>query len=245
MTGFIAVPVYNEAENIERVIADLLSHFPADKLLFIDDGSSDGSHLLLEAAGVPYLRHPINLGYEETLRTAMNCVLAERRDYVVFFDGDGQHRLEDLIKIIESYEANPCDLVIGSRYRDAEHSGFSARFLGTTMFSKLTTTLAGVQITDVTNGLKLFSRRIIPVALKLPTEDMHAELIVGLARCGAKIREVGITVLPREAGESMYHLTKGLLYPAKTFICLLAELIFYKKLRDELARSDAAERGAK
>ena len=86
----------------------------------------------------------------------------------------------------------------------------------------------GVRITDVTCGLKLISRRCIPLALKLPSEDMHAELIVGLARGGARVHEVKITVLPREAGTSMYHLYKGLFYPAKTLVCLLGQLIFMR-----------------
>ena len=107
---------------------------------------------------------------------------------------------------------------------------FSLRSLGTWTFSKLTTLFAGVEITDVTCGLKLISRRFIPVALKLPTEDMHAELIVGLARCGARIREVKITVVPREAGESMYHFGKALFYPPKTMICLIGELLFARQI---------------
>jgi len=234
MNGLIAVPVHNEAGNLQRVIAGLRGRFPVENLLFIDDGSSDGSHRQLEAAGLPYLRHPINLGYEETLRTAMQHALAGGFDFVAFFDGDGQHRIEDLEKILGSYQAERCDLIVGSRYLDAEPAARSLRSVGTRLLSGLTTLLAGIRVTDVTNGLKLISRRFIPVALKLPAEDMHAELIVGLSRCGARIREQKITVLPRESGQSMYHLTKGLFYPAKTFLCLLGGLIFYRQLRSEL-----------
>ena len=63
---------------------------------------------------------------------------------------------------------------------------------------------------------------------------MHAELIVGLARCGATIREEKITVVPREAGESMYHFGKALFYPPKTMICLVGELLFCRQLRKTL-----------
>ena len=237
MTGLVAVPVYNEAGNLARVIAALLERIPLGNLLFIDDGSSDGSHLLLERAGCRYLRHPINLGYEESLRTGMKHALSQGFDYVVFFDGDGQHRVEDLQKIIRSYEADPYDLIVGTRYREAEHVPFTLRSVTTRLMSKLTTVLSGVEITDVTIGLKLITRRYIPVALKLPSEDMHAEMIVGLSRCGARIREEKITVLPREAGHSMYHLYKGLFYPAKTFLCLLGEMMFYRSLRSEVGAS--------
>jgi glycosyltransferase involved in cell wall biosynthesis len=244
MTGLVAIPVYNEAGNLPPVIEALAARFPGENLLFIDDGSRDGSHRLIEAAGLPFLRHPMNLGYEETLKTAMRHVLAAKYDYVVFFDSDGQHRVEDLEQIIRSYETDPCDLILGSRYRDAKEVALSMRSLGTRFFSRLTTLLAGVEITDVTCGLKLISRRYIPVALRLSTEDMHAELIVGLARCGARIREERITVLSRETGESMYHLYKGLFYPAKTFLCLLGELIFYRRLRSEVGSAGDGSDGS-
>lgn len=243
MTGLVAIPVFNEAGNLGPVIEGLVGRFPAENLLFIDDGSGDGSHRLIEAAGLSFLRHPINLGYEETLKTAMRQVLAAGYEYVVFFDSDGQHRVEDLEQIVRSYETDPCDLIVGSRYRGVKGAPLTLRSLGTRFFSKLTTVLAGVEITDVTCGLKLISRRYIPVALKLSTEDMHAELIVGLSRCGARIREVKITVLSRETGQSMYHLYKGLFYPAKTFLCLLGELIFYRRLKSEIGAADDAAGG--
>jgi glycosyltransferase involved in cell wall biosynthesis len=242
MTGLVAVPVFNEEGNLARVIEDLLEHIPRECLLFIDDGSTDASARLLEEAGVSYLRHPINLGYEESLRTAMGRVLDDGHDYVVFFDADGQHRVDDLLRIIRTYEEDHHDLIVGSRYRERKEIPLTMRSVATRAFSRLTTLLARVEITDVTCGLKLSSRRFIPVALKLPTEDMHAELIVGLSRCGARIREVKITVLPRETGQSMYHLYKGLFYPAKTFLCLLGELVFYRKLKAEVGSADAPRR---
>ena len=72
-----------------------------------------------------------------------------------------------------------------------------------------------------------------PRAFFFRVAEATAELIVGLSRCGASIREEKITVLPRETGESMYDLHAGLLYPAKTFVCLLGELVFYRRLKSE------------
>jgi polyprenyl-phospho-N-acetylgalactosaminyl synthase len=234
--GLVVIPVYNEAVNLPAVIATLRSRIPVSNLLFIDDGSSDGSREVLEREGVRYLRHPINLGYEEALRTGMREVMLAKHDYVVYFDADGQHQLEDLLNIIRVYEAEDFDLIQGSRNLGERMLHLSLRSIGTWSFSRLTTLFAGVEITDATCGLKLISRRFIPVALMLPTEDMHAELIVGLARCGARIREEKITVVPREAGESMYHFGKALFYPAKTMICLVGELLFCRQLMKTLGR---------
>jgi glycosyltransferase involved in cell wall biosynthesis len=232
--GLVTVPVYNEAANLPRVIEKLKSRIPGSNLLFVDDGSTDGSREILQRAGVRYVRHPINLGYEEALRTGMREVMLGGYDYVVYFDADGQHQIEDLETIIRVHEREDFDLVQGSRYRGERMIRQSLRSIGTWAFSRLTTLFAGVEITDVTCGLKLISRRFIPVALMLPTEDMHAELIVGLARCGATIREEKITVTPREAGQSMYHFGKALFYPPKTMICLIGEVLFCRQLRKTL-----------
>ena len=143
-------------------------------------------------------------------------------------------RIEDLERIIRVHETDGFDLIQGTRHGEEGVRGPALRAIGIWLFSRLTTLFAGVKITDATCGLKLISRRFIPLALKLPTEDMHAELIVGLARCGASIREVKITVTPREAGESMYHFHKALFYPPKTMICLIGELMFCRQLRKTL-----------
>jgi glycosyltransferase involved in cell wall biosynthesis len=234
MRGLIAVPVYNEADNLQQVIMQLKDNFPLKNLLFINDGSTDGSEQILAKAGLSYLNHPMNLGYNEALRTAMNYTFDKEYDFVVFFDSDGQHRVEDLLKIIQRYETDKYDLIIGSRYQKYNDQPLSLRLIGTKIFSAITTMFAGISVTDVTCGLKLISRRFLPIALKLPAEDMHAEFIVGMARCGAKICEVEITVLPRESGTSMYHFYKGLLYPVKTVLCLLGSIMFYKHLQSEL-----------
>lgn len=234
ITGLVVVPVYNEAANLPAVIAKLKSRIPLSNLLFVDDGSSDGSREVLQREGVRYLRHPINLGYEEALRTGMREVMLGDYEYVVYFDADGQHQLPDLENIIRVYETDDLDLIQGSRNIGERMLRPSLRSIGTWAFSRLTTLFAGVEITDATCGLKLISRRFIPVALMLPTEDMHAELIVGLARCGATVREEKITVTPREAGESMYHFGKALFYPPKTLICLVGELMFCRQLRKTL-----------
>ena len=240
MNGLVAIPVFNEAENLPLVLRALQGHVPPENLLFIDDGSSVGSHRLVEAAGFSLIRHPINLGYDEALQTGMSEVLRNGFEYVVFFDSDGQHQVGDLMKIIDVYERERHDLIIGSRNIGKAPGRLSLRSFGTRFFSALTTFLARTTITDVTCGLKLISRRFIPIALKLPSEDMHAELIVGLARCGARIQEVPITVLPRKAGDSMYNFHKTIFYPAKTLVCLLSQFLFYRNLKAEVRDEQAS-----
>ncbi len=203
---------------------------PGIDLLFINDGSGDNSAELLLQAAVTTVAHPVNLGYKETLRTALVWAVEREYDFIVFFDADGQHRTEDLLKLIHTHKTYHDDLVIGSRFQGEQNRRFSFRRLGTSLFSRLTTRFSGVTVTDVTCGLKLIAKKYFPVVLNLPAEDFHAELIMGLTRCGATVREVAIVVPERETGSSMYGIFDGILYPARTLVCLLTGLLFNKRL---------------
>lgn len=237
MDGLIVVPLYNEALGLQQVLDQLGSAVPTSNVLFVDDGSADGSTEMLTEAGVRHVRHPLNLGYEEALRTGMTYALRHEYAYVVFFDADGQHRTEDLLKVIALYEEGEAEVVLGSRYRECDAGAASLRFWGTRLFSRLTSRLTGVGVTDVTCGLKLISREFLPTALSLPMEDMHAELITGLSRCGARIQETAIQVRPRESGKSMYHLWKAVCYPFKTLLCVGGVLLACFEIRNGRARS--------
>ncbi|RMH56520.1 MAG: glycosyltransferase family 2 protein [Candidatus Hydrogenedentota bacterium] len=219
--GLLAVPVYNEAGSLPRVLA-LLDEIeePLDRV-FIDDGSSDESRAILERAGEKVIRHPVNLGYVEALRTAVGFADREGYAFVVFFDGDGQHRPCDLEGVVRCHRETGADFVLGSRFLKGRRRMTPRHFVNFLM-ARIVTLLAGVKLTDSSSGLKLISRRFFDPAMNLPLEDMHGELVYALVRAGAEFREVPIEVAEREEGESMYHLTKALLYPLKTILCLLA-----------------------
>jgi len=234
MNGLVAIPVYNEEANLLQVILELQKEVSPNNLLFINDGSTDNSINILKECRVNFLTHPINLGYDEALRTAMHYAQKDNYDFIVFFDSDGQHRTIDLVSIIKTYYESKHDLIIGSRYKSKLDSTLSLRSVGTKFFSKVASSFSKIEITDVTCGLKLISSEFIPVALKLQSEDMHAEFIVGFALSGAKICEVPIEVPCRVAGTSMYHFTKAFFYPIKTLLCLLGNVAFYKRIKAEI-----------
>jgi len=228
MNGIIAIPVYNEGKTLGDIIELMKADFSMDNMLFINDGSSDNSLEILKRSKVNFLHHTVNLGYEESLKTAMHYFLLTDMKYIVFFDSDGQHRIEDLKYIIEKYKTGEFDFIIGSRYKGKDKHRFSLRYFGTYFFSFISSIFTKIKITDSTCGLKLITRKYIPVTLQLPTENLHAELIAGLSSIGARIHETSITVNPRHTGDSMYNSWKAFIYPAKTLLCLIAGLIYLR-----------------
>jgi glycosyltransferase involved in cell wall biosynthesis len=61
--GLVAIPVHNEQENLGDVIRELRSNVPSHSILFVNDGSTDDSERILRESGLPYVTHPVNLGY--------------------------------------------------------------------------------------------------------------------------------------------------------------------------------------
>ena len=112
--GLVVVPVHDEGASIAAVASRLADRNPCCDLLFVDDGSRDRSGYILESAGYDVVHHPVNLGYLETLRTGLAIALDRGYGFVVFFDGDGQHRIDDLnkpnIKVITRIGSGQVDL---------------------------------------------------------------------------------------------------------------------------------------
>jgi len=224
MNGLIIVPVYNEDKNLEYVIDALNGNFVAENSLYINDGSTDSSSEILKRKRVNYIEHPVNLGYVETLKTGMKYALLFGYEFVVFFDADGQHRVEDLKKIIQFYEAEKIDLISGSRFKDGYPEEVTLRVRVNKLLAGIAGWISKISITDSTSGLKLISSRYLKTAISLSTEDMHAEFIIGMIQTGAGFREVQIKVDERIHGESMYCFAKALFYPVKTILCMFASI---------------------
>ncbi|MFI5457285.1 MAG: glycosyltransferase family 2 protein [Isosphaerales bacterium] len=108
-----ALPVYNEEPSLVSVVTEVLKH--AGTVLVVDDGSTDATPLLLsDFRTVRTIRHPRNLGYGASLRTAFQATIDGGFDGLVTLDCDGQHepsRIPELASRLQD-----ADIVSGSRY---------------------------------------------------------------------------------------------------------------------------------
>ena len=120
MTVVVVVPFLNEAENLPILyqrLCDVLEKEPESfELLFVDDGSSDGSAEVAELAGATVVRHPLNLGQGAALQTGIQYALSTSAQYVMTFDADGQHRVSDAVAMLELARSKGVDVVLGSRF---------------------------------------------------------------------------------------------------------------------------------
>lgn len=126
-----------------------------------DDGSRDSTWRQLAGIGVHRLQHPFNLGQGAALQTAVSYALREGAQYVVHFDADGQHSIDDIPGLLAPVIAGRADVALGSRFlrrEDLQAVPFSRRVLlkGAVLVNWL---LTGLWLTDAHNGARAMSRK--------------------------------------------------------------------------------------
>ena len=230
MKILISVISYNEEANIEATLRDLLDHDLGYDIVVIDNGSSDRTSLICRELGVRVVRHCVNTGSSVgTLLSYFNYAYANDYDVLCQFDADGQHKADELNRIIAPVQAGEADVVIGSRF--IERVGFQStatRRIGIWLFSRLFSRVTGVHVTDITSGFRAYSRKVIVFfghTYRDPIYDSMNQFLLLAHFAGFRIAEVPVTMRSRQFGQSEFNLWNSIAFPVKgvmTFItCLL------------------------
>jgi hypothetical protein len=201
---FVVVPAYNE----ETAIAGVLRNMPAEVLgyavqpVVIVDGASDRTEEIVRRENYLVATHLMNRGQGDALRTGFEIALEEGADIVMTMDADGQHRVEDMEKLVQPLERGEADYVMGSRFLGEYEERGSFRHSGIVFFTILINTLARVRITDCTNGFRAIRADGLR-RLELHEDRFSApELIMEAAKRGLRILEVPVTIAQRASGQS-------------------------------------------
>jgi len=192
----VVVPAFNEAREIRRVLAEL-THAGYDVVL-VDDGSQDDTAACAAEYPITLLRHLMNLGQGAALQTGIAwAVRTAGIRFVVTFDGDGQHAVDDIPRLVAPLRAGTHDVVLGSRFLDGGQAagiGRSRRLLLrlATAFTRLTT---GLRLTDTHNGLRALTVEAAG-AIRITQDRMaHAsEILAQIAALGLRYCEVPIRI---------------------------------------------------
>ena len=126
----IIIPAFNEEANIARTIHELQLHTSYD-FIVIDDGSKDRTSEIIRKEGFPALRHAVNLGIGGSMQSGYQYADKNGYQYAIQLDADGQHRPEDIAKLVHEIQASDYDMVIGSRFvKSSSYRGSVFRRLG-------------------------------------------------------------------------------------------------------------------
>ena len=137
MSIIVGIPAFNEEKNIAVLIIQLKK--VADKIIVCNDGSTDLTSKIAEELGATVINHEKNLGYGAAIRSIFLKSRDLSGDILVTFDADGQHRVEDINKVINPIINEESDLVIGSRFLDeSEKEVPQYRKVGIKIITKIT-----------------------------------------------------------------------------------------------------------
>ena len=190
----VVVPAFNEEDRVAGVVSALRAAF--QRGVVVDDGSADRTADLARAAGAHVVRHPSNLGQGAALQTGFAYALTDpAMRYVVTFDSDGQHRVEDALSLLATARASAGDVGLGSRFMTPGTDVPAARRVVLRAGIAFTRATTRLRVTDTHNGLRVLNRRAVQ-EIDLTLSDMaHASQLLGLiARRGLSWTEAPVVI---------------------------------------------------
>ena len=199
----IVIPAYNEERTILGVIRGLKQH-GFERLIVVDDGSTDRTSELACQEGVILLRHVLNRGLGGALGTGISAALRLGAERIVTFDADGQHDPDDIPRMLEPIEKGEADVVIGSRMLDPIGMPYSRR-LANWIANVATLFLFRGWTTDSQSGLRAFSGQAA-TRMRIMTSGMEvsSEIIAETVKNSLKCKEVRVKAIYTD-----YSLSKG------------------------------------
>ena len=195
MNLVIGIPAYNEEKNIASIITKLKRI--TETIIVCDDGSSDLTSAISENLGAIVIKHEKNLGYGSAIKSIFLKAKNLDCDVLVTFDADGQHRIEDIDKVVAPIKNGDSDLVIGSRFLDdSEKEIPNYRKVGIKAITKLTNASIKKQLSDSQSGFRSYSKKVLNELN--PSEvgmGISTEILIKASNKNFRISEVPIKIL--------------------------------------------------
>ena len=218
----IIIPALNEEQSIDQVVRGLVTRFPNSEIIVVNDGSTDKTDILASQAGALVINHDSPRGYGAALRSGIH---ASTRDFVLFCDADGQHRVEDVARVMA--ECSNCTMVVGARTTDS-HVPIRRR-PGKFVIQRWANILARQKIPDINSGLRIIEKRVLLKCLHLmpPGFSFSTTSTFALLKGNYAVKWVPITVQARK-GEST---VKQLKHGPQTMMLMLRLTVLFDPLR--------------
>lgn len=205
----ILIPIFNEEESIsplyDRLITALKKTGRAYEVIFIDDGSSDGSlETLLDISkkdpSVRIVSFTRNFGQTAALSAGID---SSRGDIIIPMDGDLQNDPEDMLSLLKKIEEG-YDVVSGWR-KNRKDPLFSRR-IPSMIANKMISAIGGVRLHDYGCTLKAYKRDVLK-NIRLYGE-MHRFIPIYAHWIGARVSEIPVNHFPRRSGSSKYGMSR-------------------------------------
>jgi cellulose synthase/poly-beta-1,6-N-acetylglucosamine synthase-like glycosyltransferase len=212
----IAIPAFNEEKNIEKLIINLIKKFK--HIIVIDNCSSDKTYEIIKKLPIIFTKHEFNLGKSLSMKTCFDYAEIKNFRYIAYMDADGQHNVNDLIKLCKKIEEKKLDAVVGYR-NNLKELNFKKR-IGTLILEKIFKLLYRKDIKDIQSGLRVLK---VSMLEKIRWESKgithyfaDAEITCKLIKNNSKIEQLPIETIASEPYKGM-NIIQGIFLMTKLF----------------------------
>jgi glycosyltransferase involved in cell wall biosynthesis len=231
MKNLVIIPAFNEEQALPGVVAELETLPPDYDWLIVNDGSSDGTRAVADRLAQSRRGHvvhlPVNSGIGVAVQTGY--LFAASRgdyDYIIQFDGDGQHDAGYVERLVATCRLRNLDLCIGSRFLECD-DGFrstATRRAGIRLFRLLIGALTGAVVTDPTSGFRCAGRRAwSSFAVRYPDDYPEPESLFWCVRNGLRVGETPVRMRERRGGVSSIRRLKAAYYMLKVSTAIVID----------------------
>ena len=193
----IIIPAKNEAEGLRKILPLICAAVPGAEILVVDDGSTDETRDVAQSFGAIVHSHAVSMGNGAAIKSGVRNATSET---LVFMDADGQHKPEDVLRLLDRL-SHGFDMVVGARSLGSQAGAHRA--IANTIYNKLATWMVGRPILDLTSGFRAVDSTkfkqflyLLPNGFSYPTT-----ITMSFFRAGYTVDYVPI-VAPHRIGKS-------------------------------------------
>ena len=189
----VVIPAYNPGEALSTVLEGVKRHIRPEHIVVVDDGSVDDTAERARSAGVGLVRHGINRGKGEALKSGFGYLIELGGIEAIFtIDADAQHDPEEIPAFVEAFRAGRGDLLVGNRMHDRKGMPL-IRIMTNIVTSAVVSALAGCRIEDSQSGFRLIGAWVIrKIDLVTSRYETESEILIKSAKIGATVSDIPI-----------------------------------------------------
>lgn len=223
------IPAYNEEKSILKTVETIINYNKKNKTkldyIVINDGSKDNTKKVLEENKLKHINLIVNLGIGGAVQTGYKYAYDNNYDIAIQYDGDGQHDVNFVDRLVNPIIDEKVNMVIGSRFINKNHDGFKSTFLrrvGITIISFFIKLKTGEKIYDVTSGFRSIDRNTMKLFYdNYPVEYPEPISSVDVINAGLKYKEVPVLMKEREKGKSSISAWKNVYYMVNVIMSII------------------------
>jgi glycosyltransferase involved in cell wall biosynthesis len=226
LRSIAVVPAYNEEGSLRTVIEEIQAADPELEIVVVNDGSTDATAKVAEAAGVAVVSLPFNVGIGGAVQTGYQYALEHGFELAIQVDADGQHDPREIPNVVGPILEGRADLVVGTRFvKGGGYRGTRLRRVGIRLFAAIVSLIVRQRVSDTTSGFRAVNRKALRLfAADYPHDYPEVESIVLLSRHRMGMLEVPVQMRVRETGGSSITALRSAYYMIKVLLALFIGL---------------------